>query len=283
MSDQRPIERPHHSGLADYHCHCDYSVDAVGTIDDYCRAAVQRGLAELCFTTHYDANPHSERKDYYIRVQDKEVPSSPDALAPYVDDVHAAAERFLADGLSVKLGVEIGWFPGCEETVARLRERFDFHHVLCGIHEINNVCFCCKGWNLKCFAPFDANGLAEAYFRQAVAAANSGLFDAIAHLDYYRKYGDEYYGDALKTAHEPFVGELFAALQRSDTALEINTAALRKGLGEYFPRVSLLNAARRAGVMVRFLGSDAHRPEDVGFDFDAAVTLLSDVSRTCEV
>lgn len=283
MSEPRPIEPLHHSGLSDYHCHCDYSVDAVGTIDEYCQAAVKRGLAELCFTTHYDANPDSERKDYYIRINGEDKPSSPDNLAPYVDDVLTAADKYLAAGLSVKLGVEIGWFPGCEEMVLRLRERFNFHHVLCGIHEINNLCFCCKGWYERCFAPYDARGLAEVYFKHAVTAAKSGLFDAIAHLDYYRKYGEDHYGEVLKTAHEPFIGELFAALKESGTALEINTAALRKGLDSYFPRPSILNAARREGVMVRFLGSDAHKPHDVGFDFDAAVNLLTTVTRTCEV
>lgn len=283
MSDSRPIEQLHHRGLADYHCHCDYSVDAVGTIDEYCRAAVQRGLAELCFTTHYDANPHSQRRDYFIRVDGEDRRSSPDNLSPYVDDVRSAAEKYLGYGLSVKLGVEIGWFPECEEMVAGLKERFGFDHVLCGIHEINDICFCCKGWYERCFAAFDVRGLAEAYFRQAVAAANSGLFDAIAHLDYYRKFGEGYYGAHILTAHEPFIGELFEALKANDTALEINTAALRKNLGDYFPRVPILNAARRAGVAVRFLGSDAHRPQDVGFDFDAAVVLLSDLTKTCEV
>ena len=39
-----PLPQP---GLGDYHCHCNYSVDAEGSIDDYCEAALQRELAEI--------------------------------------------------------------------------------------------------------------------------------------------------------------------------------------------------------------------------------------------
>jgi histidinol phosphatase-like PHP family hydrolase len=62
----RPLEIP---GVADYHCHCDYSVDAEGSVDEYCQAAIRRNLAEICFTTHFDANPDSEgQATEYIRV-----------------------------------------------------------------------------------------------------------------------------------------------------------------------------------------------------------------------
>ena len=56
------------AGVSDFHCHCDFSVDAVGSVDDYCRAALKRGLAEICFTTHYDTNYAINYSDNYIRI-----------------------------------------------------------------------------------------------------------------------------------------------------------------------------------------------------------------------
>lgn len=283
MPEHLPIEPLHHQGLPDYHCHCDYSIDAVGSIDDYCQAALLKGLVELCFTTHFDTNPASNPRENLIRIKGQDKPATIENLAPYVDEVLAAGERYYGMGLMVKLGVEVGWYPGCEELVGRLRERYPFDHVLCGIHEIDNICFCCQDKFKTCFERYELARMLEAYYRQVVQAANSGLFHAIAHLEYYRKYGESYYGPAIATAWEPFQAEVFAALQTSGTALEINTSGIRRGMKGYFPNNTILTAAKRAGVEVSFLGSDAHRPEHVGFDFDTAVHLLSRNLTVCEL
>jgi histidinol-phosphatase (PHP family) len=283
LPDHIPIEPLHHRGLPDYHCHCDFSIDAVGSIDDYCQAALLKGLVELCFTTHFDTNPAASRNENLIRIKGQDKPATIDNLAPYVDDVLAAGDRYYGMGLMVKLGVEIGWYPGCEELVSRLRERYQFDHVLCGIHEIDNICFCCQDRYRACFERFELGPMLEAYYGQAIQAANSGLFHAIAHLEYYRKYGEAFYGPSIATAADPFLPDLFAALISSDTALEINTSGLRRNMKGYFPSTPILTAAKRAGVEVTFLGSDAHQPEHVGFDFDTAVHLLSHDLTVCEL
>lgn len=264
------------TGLADYHCHPDYSFDASGSIDEFCEAARVRNLAEICFTTHFDTNPDSiGDEDNVIVVKGKQLPASVDNMAAYVEDVHRAHDKYYPLGLSVKLGVEVGWYPGCEETVEALKARYDFDHVLCGIHELNNVCFCCRNRFEKCFGAFGSmEAMLEAYFREVAAAARTGLFDCIAHFDYYKKYGEKHYGPELLSGWEPFAAEIFSVLKESGTALEVNTAGLRKGNNDYYPAVRLVNAARKAGASVAFLGSDAHAPNEIGYDFDAASALV---------
>jgi len=100
-----PLPTP---GLADYHCHCNYSIDADGGIEEYCEAALQRNLAEICFTTHYDTNPATSSTDAFIRIGGENRPATPVSLEPYVADVRRAHDRFYPMGLSVKLGIEIG-------------------------------------------------------------------------------------------------------------------------------------------------------------------------------
>ncbi len=266
-----PLAEP---GLADYHCHPDYSIDARGTVEEFCEAALKRNLAEICFTTHYDANPLSESGAGFIRVDGKMLPVSPDNLVPYVDHVRRAADHYYPLGLSVKLGIEIGWFPGCEEMVEGLLGRYEFDHVLCGIHELDNICFCCRGSFQKSFSRYSAEEVVESCFSQAISAARSGLFDCLAHLEYYLKYGLEYYGEGIRDAGRRHFEVLFKALVESGTALEVNTAGIRHGLGEYYPGMAMTNDAGRAGVNVGYLGSDAHRPDQVGFEFEAASALV---------
>jgi len=54
--------------LVDYHVHPDYSLDATGSVQEHCRRAVELGLAEICFTTHFDADPAFAREDGWVRV-----------------------------------------------------------------------------------------------------------------------------------------------------------------------------------------------------------------------
>ena len=270
------------TGLADYHSHCDYSVDATGSIDDYCRAALKRNLAEICFTTHYDVNPRSADGLGKMSVDGEQRPADHEALALYVEDVRLAHERYYPQGLSVVLGVEYTWYRGCEEDVRKLREKFDFDYLLCGVHEIEDICYCCSNMFERCFQRYSLDKMAEIYYGEVVAAAQSKLFNTIAHLDYYRKYGAQYYGPAVHQAHRPFMNELFKALRDSGTALEVNTAARRKGFDSFFPQTDIINAARRAGVDIIHIGSDAHAPEQVGADFEEASVLVPQVAGGCD-
>jgi len=282
LPDTHKIERLHLDGLADYHCHCDYSSDAKGSIDEYCDAAIERGLAEICFTTHYDSNPKYEGKPEFILVKGEKQPVKPEALAFYVEDVNRAAEKYLPMGLSVKLGLEFGWFEGCQEEVRSLKESFGFEFMLCGIHDLDNICFCCHTAFERCFSRYSMVEMVKAYVEQVIRAAESGLFNTIAHVDYIRKYGLKYYGPELEPVIKDHLPGIFPALNDSGTALEINTAGLRQGIGSYYPGMGIVNIAKRAGVDINYLGSDAHRPEQVGHDFDAAGVLVPRPIGGCE-
>jgi len=272
-NQREPLSIP---GLADYHCHCDYSIDATGSIDEYCIAALRRGLVEICFTTHFDSNPNSLGDADQIRINSELQPSIPENLAPYVEDVRQADDTYHSKGLSVKLGLEFGWYKGCEEGVARLREMYTFDYMLCGIHEVGNACFACRECFEACFSSLSVEEVVDKYTRQVVTAAESGVFDTIAHLDYIKKYGTEFFGPKLEELFAKAAKEqIFPALVKSGTALEVNTSGIRHGIDNYYPSIRIVNEARRAGVEIRHLGSDAHVPWQIGLDFDAAASLVS--------
>ena len=281
MSEDTSIAPLPIAGLADYHCHCDYSVDAEGSVDEYCEAALRRGLAALCFTTHYDTSPEATSGDCFIRIKGENRPATPANLEPYVTDVMRAHEKFSPLGLSVKLGIEIGWWDGCAQSVRQLRERFPFDHVLCGVHQVDNLNICSPDLG-DLFKDDAATELVKKYLRQVIQATQTGLFDAVAHLGYNVRFGLGYYGEQIDATYEPHLDELFRALKETDTVLEVNTSAIREGLPEYYPSTAIVNAAKKAGVDVSCLGSDAHKPEEVGFDFEAAVALVLTATGSCE-
>ncbi len=230
----------------------------------------------MCFTTHYDSNPNSLDGPSFISINGKRKPATPENLKPYVDDVKAAADKFFSLGLIVKLGVEFGWYSHCEEAVAALQNQFQFDYMLCGHHELDNLCFCYHKTATKSLSRFSVEEAVQRYTDDIVAAANCRLFQTIAHLDRIRAHGVPFYGLVLDDLLlQSAKDRVFPVLIETGTCIEVNTSGMRQSLKDYYPRIKLINAARRAGVDIRYLGSDAHTPEDVGADFDQASALVT--------
>ncbi len=276
------LEPLHIGNVTDYHIHPDYSIDAKGSVEDYCRAAVERNLVEICFTTHFDSNPRGDGKANFIRVNGENRPATIENLAPYVEDVRKVSEDYLSLGLMVKLGVEFGWYSGCEEVASKLRRQYDLDYFLVGIHELGDECFCCRSSYERCFSKYSVEQAVKDYVQQVIDAAKSKLFDTVAHLDYIRKYGERVYGPTINEEFRHYTSDIFRALITTGTKLEVNTAGRRAGFESWYPRTEIINDARRAGVEVAYLGSDAHAPEHVGFDFESAAALVPAAVGGCD-
>ena len=61
-------------------------------------------------------------------------------------------------------------------------------------------------------------------------------------------------------------------------AVEINTSGLRKDINETYPNLNLLPYMEKEGVPVTF-GSDAHKPEQVGYRFETIENELSNYPK----
>jgi len=262
-----------HYALADYHIHPDFSVDAEGSVEEFCEASLSKGLAEICFTTHYDCNPKLAPEDKVIRIDGKIKPQSIENMAEYVKEVHRAHEQFYPLGLMVRCGVEVGYYPGCEDEIQKLFSTYPFHFKLAAIHELDDINICKREAMKKTAEEMDIHEFAERYFRLVQMAVEGRLFDAIAHFDYYRKYGREFYGDELMTIHREYVPDVFESMKNYDVGLEINTSAIRRGESEYYPSMDIVNLARSAGARIMAIGSDAHHPDQVALDFEVAAGI----------
>ena len=74
------------------------------------------------------------------------------------------------------------------------------------------------------------------------------------------------------------IREMMETIKRHDLCIEINTAGLRKPVHEIYPSEQVLSIASELQVPLT-LGSDAHVPEHVAADFDAAIELLEHYGR----
>ena len=241
-------------GIFDSHVHTPLCQHATGSPLEYAQAAVKAGLAGITFTDHipmpawFDA-PWRMRRDQ---------------LGEYVDSVLEAREA-VAGQLEVRLGLEADHHPGTERWVAELLDAYPWDYVIGSVHYLGAWGFDNPEY-VEEYDRRDLTHLYRDYYALMDGAARSGLFDAIGHLDLPKKFGHR----------DPDGAAALAALDviaARGLALDFNTAGWRKLVNEAYPAPDLVRAAALRGIPF-VLGSDAHRPEEVGFRFPEALREL---------
>lgn len=263
--------------IGDSHVHSDHSVDAKGSIREYCQRAFEVGLFEITFTNHYEIMLSRKDRMGYFNIGGEKIPSGPDAVKRYIDEVRAVGEEFFSIGVKVNVGLEIGWDSRLYDRLVKELKEFRLDFVIGSVHDIDDEPILERPYGPEFFKSRPIEAWAEKYFQKCEEIAESQLFNVIGHLDVYKRYGRAAYGDALRQAHRPFIASLFTKMRESGTGLEINTSGMRHGLGEYYPSIDIINDARRAGVTIASLGSDAHAPDQLALDFDAALPLIPEL------
>lgn len=260
--------------MVDYHVHPDFSPDAEGSIEEFCARAVEIGLEEICFTTHYEPDPgrsHIER--VYVNGRAQAVDS--DWPKAYFAAIGAARAKF--PDLVVLAGAEVGYEPGLEGIINDFLRRHPFDFVLGAVHCLDHITIT-AGDELDRFKseylPRGPEMVAARYWHNVRAAAGCQLFNCLAHLDIYRKYIEPLFDSRFGKTIESQLPLVLKFVARTGTGIEVNSSALRRGNPEPYPDAHILRMAWDSGVRVFTVGSDAHRPADLGKGLETAVQAL---------
>jgi histidinol-phosphatase (PHP family) len=243
----------------DYHTHHYRCGHAAGQMEQYVEAAIAAGLDEIGLSDHSPIyhlgdDPHARPK---TAMSQHELPA-------YVEDMQRVRERF-ASRVNVRLGVESDYVLGWDEHYRRLWQQFPLDYVIGSVHWLDH-------WSI--FSPElpqgrTADDVYREYLLTTQAAARSGAYEIIGHLDCLKTAGH-----IPDFAITPLLEKTVRVLAESGVAIELNTSGWRKPIDECYPRAELLARCCHYGVPVT-LGSDAHSPDVVGRDFDRARELLS--------
>lgn len=122
------------------------------------------------------------------------------------------------------------------------------------------------GWKSK-----NIDEIWQAYFEATEAMAKSGKFDIVGHLDLIKVFKF-----LPKTDVRTLAKNALLAIKNANMVLEINTAGLRKPIGELYPSRALLEEAYALNIPITF-SSDAHAVDQIGFGYDLATTLAKDI------
>jgi histidinol-phosphatase (PHP family) len=187
---------------------------------------------------------------------------------------HSVTELQKEDQPRVLFGIEADYYEGCEGFLGEWLPSQGFDFVLGSVHYI-------KTWGFDdpaqrhVWETVDVASAWRAYFDLIGRLADSRLFDAVGHLDLPKKFG---YRPSDHTLRK-MAGPALDRVAKAGMGMEINTSGLRKPVGKIYPCPLLIAMACERGIPICF-GSDAHRPEDVGADFDYALDLARGAGYT---
>jgi histidinol-phosphatase (PHP family) len=244
--------------LYESHCHTPLCNHAQGDPPEYAEAAVAAGLKGIIFTCHC---PLPDEHSAWVRMR-------PDQYETYHAMIAATRDVF-ADQLDVRAGLESDYFPGVEPWLEQLHAKLPLNHVLGSVHpqlpEYEDAYF-----------DGDAFGFQQTYFEHLAQAAETGLFDTLAHPDLVKNlFPTEWRFDLI----EPFIAKALDRIAATGVAMELNTSGRQKMIPEMNPSAPMLGMMLERGIPV-VIGADAHVPNRVAEGYLDAMTTLEQVGYT---
>jgi len=245
--------------LYETHVHTPLCRHAEGDLDDYAHAAFQRGFHGLIVTCHAPM-PEGFSPTVRMRV---------DEFDDYLSMVFRA-QRHWQGKIDIRLGIEAEYFPGFERWVEHQLQSADFQYVLGSVHP-QMVEFKQRFWT------GDPVEFQRAYFQILADAAETGLYDCLAHPDGVK--------NETPDAWDPqaVMDDVCRALDRiaaTGMAMELNTSGAEKIVPEMNPFPAMLKEMCKRSIPV-VIGADAHRPDRVGHRFGEALDLAESCGYRC--
>ncbi|MDR0638791.1 MAG: histidinol-phosphatase [Spirochaetaceae bacterium] len=265
-------------------CYCDGS----GTVEDFCAAAVGKGLSAIGFSAHAplatdpgvtgSADSGSANTGWHLPME---------RFAAYRAEVKAAKEKW-AGKITVYLGLEADYIEGIASPARWNKHGLDY--VIGAVHYIPTP----KGALLEVdgdadsfrrlvhdhFAG-DAAQVVRVYYRCVEKMAREGGFDILGHLDLVKKNNRDFFS-LESPAYQETAAHAAAVIRDAQKehgfAVEVNTGALARGTyPDTYPEAALLRLLPGIPFIIT---TDAHCPEHLGAGYERAIANLREAGYT---
>lgn len=248
----------------DYHLHSSFSSDADYDIIDIIKSAQKKDINSICITDHYDMDfpiyPDEPDMTFYLNTEE------------YYKRMSSVKEQFAPD-FDLRIGVELGMMPHIGDKL----NDYVFSHpeldfIIASVHIVDG------------FDPYRPDYFVgktdyQAYLRYFETILDSlkvfTNYNVLGHMDYILRYGKTKADNFKATDYYDIFKEIINIIVQNGKGLEINTGSLYKNLDFPHPHKDILKLYKDAGGEIITIGSDAHKPEYIGYGFDKAKEILS--------
>ena len=247
--------------MFDYHVHTLFSADCNIEMSEMIDSAVDKGFSEIAITDHVDY-------DY---------PDSGIEFTLNFDDYHNTLEKHYEeykDRIKVVKGLEIGIqhhiINECNKTVTD----YPYDFVICSLHgaerkDLHNGDFF-KNRKTK-----DAYIAYYTYMYDCLTVFKS--YNVVGHLnliDRYKKYITDH---VSYKQYSDLVEAILKIIIYDGKGIEINTSSFRYNMDVLTPTIEMLKLYKELSGEIITIGSDAHTPDYIGYQFDYIYEILHQI------
>ncbi|MFX1495273.1 MAG: histidinol-phosphatase HisJ [Promethearchaeota archaeon] len=262
--------------LQDWHTHSSFCRHAIGSLEDYVERAIKLDLNLIGLSDHFpyeflkgiEGIPYEE---YAMKLNE---------IEQYLSTGEKLQEIF-NNRIEIKIAFEIDYI---EHQAAAYKKYLDkncgrLDYILGSVHILQG-----KG---QIFA-FDDNrflqnyelyesitGIYLEYYNtlQKMIISSEFNFDIISHFDLPKKFNKKPENPELIDEQ---VIKILELVKKKDLTIEINTSGLRKQVKEQYPSVRIIKEMHELDIPI-LLGSDAHHPNELGFNFSDIIKLIKKI------
>lgn len=242
----------------DCHLHSHFSGDSDTPPELMADRACALGLRGICFTEHLDLD-------------------APDDGTPFLLDFDAYFEAMEAlkmkyrGRLDIRAGMEFGIQPQHAMILKNLAARWPFDFLIASQHYVDGK----DPYYPAYFSGRKERDCYEEYFHLELRSLERCTdYDTLGHMDYIVRYGPNQNREYAYNAYADCIDPILRRLIEHGKCLELNTGGLKYGLGEPNPSREILRRYRELGGELITIGSDAHVPEFLAYEFPAADEIL---------
>ncbi len=248
----------------DSHVHTRLCNHASGEMEEYVLAAIRMGLESLTFLEHLEADIQ-----YFERTWLTE-----DDFSYYFSEGERLRTKY-RDQIRILLGVEVGYNPEAVELLNKQiaehtwdRIGLSYHFLFDGNTHLNMVSR--RQNNIEALGKIGASNVITRYLDGLIQGVKKLDCHFICHLDAVMRHDR---GIQFHPSHWDQVKDLLHLMRDKGMQLELNTSGFTLRNTPY-PCHRIVSMAIELGIPL-LAGSDAHRPEQVGRDFDRLTEFLS--------
>ncbi|WP_109687905.1 histidinol-phosphatase [Tumebacillus permanentifrigoris] len=251
----------------DYHVHTERGPYTVEWLENFIRVAAANGVGELGISEH--GYRFAQTRPLFANAwTDERRTEDMDEYMQMFKDAKKA-------GHNVKFGLELDYIPGRDSDLREFIKSYPFDYVIGSIHWLGDFGFD-LAVNLSEWDKREVKDVYQEYFEIMMQLSDSRMFDFVGHPDVIKVFGHEPEDAVFLQGWYERLAKSFAVNQQ---VIEVSTAGWRKPVNKVYPAPDFLQACYAQHVPI-VLNSDAHRPEDVGADYDRAVEYIRSVGYT---
>jgi len=263
--------------LEDWHTHNALCGHAKGTLEDYVHVAISKGFRAIGFSEHYP-NLFTQYLDKSLH---KKVAMGFEQINLYFAGAKRIREQFYFQ-VEIRIGLELD-FPYSNNSAQLVNHKKDIDYLIAGIHvlkekdilEANDQIW--RMTNTQFVQKYYDNSIVDMtidYFKQLQNKINRPEFDfdIIAHFDVIKRVKKLENNERIENE----VIKTLEVIKKRRKVMEINTGGLREDINEMYPCERIIRIMHGLDIPI-LLGSDAHQPEHVGFQFKKAIESLKEI------